>query len=450
MCQQHEITPNSAKFSSMHDFDYARLQDEKWGPDTFMREKLNGSPMYRVSYDSKKYMMGFGMAVQVPDDFPISVVEWTPEGTFTLFPFAFPVYSVDGLQFRSHDWVSVDAVTASAYTHGAVFLIEGVEYRSRRYPSVEVDASEYPGNNQGVWEKTAHAFLRPRPGRSPMSKAKANSALGFAVPLACMELPVQKNTVTVRTSGPYQGAWGKDASGPWFDSGVRVTDNVPMIAPYVSDTKTSSAVLITDVYNIVTPQGLVISPFLTPQFKNVVTGSKVVLFDEACNTYLISDEGKLLDLVGGRVEVGESSFDAVQREIKEETGLVLEPKFVGISSQYDAHVEFHSYVYIAPCSCDVGKMPQMRLLEGFSFDPKQSVPWLGRLIEYVNYRSGGRNYGLKKLYASLDRVRYRPKRVIYDKTFESEIDSYTTRKTLRKRDEGEHHAKDRPVTKFDG
>jgi len=249
---------------------------------------------------------------------------------------------------------------------------------------------------------------------------------------------VQRNNVIVRTTGPYQGSWGKDEKGPWFDSGVRVTDNVPVIAPYASEIKTSSAVLITDVYNIMTPQGHVISPFLTPQFKNVVTGSKVVLFDDACNTYLIADEGKLLDLVGGRIEIGESSFDAMQREIKEEIGLVLEPKLVGISSQYDANVEFHSYVYIAPCSCDVIKLPQLRLIDGFVFDSGKSVPWLDRLIEYVKYRCGGKSFGLKKLYASLDRVRYRPKRVIYDKTLEHVVDTYTTHKTVRKRDESKY------------
>lgn len=63
----------------------------------------------------------------------------------------------------------------------------------------------------------------------------------------------------------------------------------------------------------------------------IIKGSKILVIREATQYEDGTQEGKY-DLPGGRVDMGESIYDALQREAKEETGLDVEtgrPFFVG-------------------------------------------------------------------------------------------------------------------------
>jgi len=271
-----------------------------------------------------------------------------------------------------------------------------------------------------------------------MSEAHGKDVLSFAVPLSALSLPVSMVPDLVHvTTGPYRGNFGVEEGRPWFDSGVRNIDGKIVPAKKKDRSDVVSLVQSDDVFHHNFPQGYVGSPHEEASYKQVITGAKLLLFDQEENTYLIKDGDKLLDLVGGKVEDGESSIEALMREIREEIGaLVVEPKLVGLSSQLTKECDFHSFVYIAPLPLTVvSALSQYHLVKfvGFDFPYEKSVPWLPRLITSISVRSGGRAGGLPKLYSTLSIKPYRRKKKIYQAGQHFLKNSYVDFKTLKKR-----------------
>jgi len=427
LVQQHEVAPANARYSNCHDLTYLQLQTMRW-EDVSMREKLNGTPMFSVKYAGKKYLMGFGMAIQIPKTCPIKMIEWTPEGVFVLFPYALPTCNLSGIDFVCHNWITVDAVAAQTYSHGVVFCVEGREYRSRVRPSLEVDVGTFPSEGRsGVWEvASGPVFLRPRPGRVPIKYERAKEQLTFAVPMCGLELPVSVNRIVMRVAGPYEGSYGKCGDQEWYDSGIRVVDGQYVVASRMS--MKEEVMLCNDVYNITFPEGIVISPVCAPVHVNVVSGAKVLLYDHDGGTYLIKDGDKSLDMIGGKIEVGESSFDALAREIQEETGLTgLQPRFVGVSPDIsDKRVHFYSYVYIAPVLDHVRLPDCLFRFQGYNYNYDKCMPWLPRLIGILP-----QNVLLSSYYLRLDIPVFRPRRRLYQKKDDVE-ERYKTHKVIKK------------------
>lgn len=443
MCRQHEVTPHSPRYSSMRDLDYLFLQTADFNdPAVVMREKLNGTPFFRVRCNKRVYFVGSGVGFLVPDDFPVEMAEWTPTGFSVLHPYALPDYTYQGVTFTSHLWEAVDALRVLQYSHGAVFNFDGIELRSRRVPTVEVVSSDVVGSQcKGVWEVSGSSFrmCRPRPGKPPMALDKARDVLGFAVPLSVITLPV-RNGPAVRhvTFGSYRGSFGVDEAGPWFDSGIRLVQGSPVLACRQGEfTDVTKVVLADDIYHHQFPSGSVVSPYAEPCFHNVVTGAKILLFDSDDNTYLIKDGDKLLDLVGGKIERDETSYDAVMREISEELGpsVRLEPRQLCVSSQVTALCSFHSVLYVAPLPMTVVRSycdHSLVKFSGFEYDYGASVPWLPRLVNAVRDRCGGKSLGLPKLYGSLPVRPWKRKLVLCDGGQSSHpyVDARTIRKGL--------------------
>jgi len=427
MAQQHEIAPANSRYSTCHDLTYHQLQTMQWD-NVSMREKLNGTPMFTVKHEGKKYLMGFGMAIEIPRTCPIKMIEWTPEGVHVLFPYALPTCNMSGIDFICHNWITVDAVSAQTYSHGVVFCVDGREYRSRVRPSLEVDASTVPGEGRiGTWEiTTGPVFLRPRPGRTLIAYKRALEQLSFAVPMCGLELPVSVNKITMRVSGPYEGSYGKMGDQEWYDSGMRVIEGNYVAASRISTKE--EVTLFNDVYNITFPEGCIISPVCAPIYIPTVSGSKLLLFDNEGGTFLFKDKEKSLDMIGGKLESGESSHDALMREIKEETGFCcFAPRFIGISPDIsDPRGHFYSYVYIAPVPDKVVLPDTFSRFEHFKYDYEKCVPWLPRLVGIIP-----KDVPLSSYYCRLDPPLFRPRRKLFQKRDDVD-DKYKTHKVIKK------------------
>jgi len=169
-----------------------------------------------------------------------------------------------------------------------------------------------------------------------------------------------------------------------------------------------------DVYTHRFKEGVIISPYAQSSYRGVTTGSKLLFFDSEDCTYLIKDEGKALDLVGGKVEEEESSLDCLMREVSEEIGpMKYDARRVCISSQLTTQHDFHSVVYLSPIDKEVAAQhPMLVRFSSCDYDYAKAVPWLPRLIDSLLSRAGGKSLGFPYLYASLPTVKYKLKRLV--------------------------------------
>jgi 8-oxo-dGTP pyrophosphatase MutT (NUDIX family) len=78
----------------------------------------------------------------------------------------------------------------------------------------------------------------------------------------------------------------------------------------------------------------------------------------------------LLQTPGGRVEYNETSYDAAKREVKEETGLEINPQYWGVDPQYNCDI----YTY------RLGRMEKPKWME-----PNKNGPW--NHYEWKEYKS---------------------------------------------------------------
>jgi len=241
-----------------------------------------------------------------------------------------------------------------------------------------------------------------------------------------LELPISVNKIVMRVVGPYEGSYGKVGDQEWYDSGMRVVGGEYVVAPKAS--MKEEVVLCNDVYNVTFPEGVVISPVCAPVFIPTVSGSKLLLFDKEGGTYLIKDEGKSLDMVGGKIEAGESSYDALIREVKEETGMTcFSPKFIGISPDVSSgRTHFYSYVYIAPVPDKVRLPPTFTRVVNFAYDYAKCVPWIPRLMGVIP-----KDVPLSSYYCRLDLPVFRARRKLFQKKDDSS-ERYKTHKVIKK------------------
>jgi len=337
-----------------------------------IREKKNGTLLTVVEKGGQKYISGPNFNSPVGKDFVPTAIEWTPEGLFVLHPLALPTSTYQEVVFLGHPF-SNELPTPDK--EGAIFLVGGVEYRLKYYPTLEfsIDGS--------IWEcAQGEAGLIPLKPRHGMKASKDMSALERLPSLHHLPDRVYRKTEEV-TSGSVESVGITESDVTIIDSGYRSSAQGWVIA------HDSFTVCLDGVYTVAHKGGWKVSPF--PYYVECKIGAKLILFSPFKQkkktsspdvVYVFKDGLKSWDWVGGTIEPGESPSAALHREFAEETGQVLldSPTCIGISDSFEEGVLYRSIVYLAPFKAYKGHWKPYE-----DWDNIGVAPWTNRIYEYA-------------------------------------------------------------------
>jgi len=394
LCVQSEWLWEGAHSQSHKDFTLAVAQGLSLaGPDVLMREKVNGSCFVAKMYQGKKFLCGPSVCIPVPTDFPVEMAEFDSGIMHVIRPFGLCPLNLEGMRFFPHEWSAITVKRVAQCDEGIMLLWRGTEYRCKRNPSCEIDASLEPGSYKGIWEvcygqSGEFHYLRPRPGKSYLAADRAKQILSMSARVSDLRVP-EFSPVSVRTvtDGPCNGTFGVTGDEIWFDSGWRRSGDsvVPAQRGGNRPEFLDQVYSVGDVYHHVKGKDHMASPLPLRVMGQVVTGSKVCIFSPDGAIYLFQDKGKSIDFVGGSTLPEEDSYQCVVREVWEELGVeIRDVRFLAMSSESSNGLHFHSYVYLAPLSSVLASVSHKLLrVEHYNFSKLDCVPWLSRLVNTV-------------------------------------------------------------------
>jgi len=365
--------------------------------DVFMREKLTGTPLFKIVSQSRTYLVGGPVAFMVSDDFPVEMGEWFEGDVHVLHPYGLAPLQIGKLDFVPHMWEAVCAPRLREYSEGAMVLFSGIEYRVKRTPTIEVNAEEDVKcvGRRGIWEvclldEDFH-YLLPRPGKAHFSCEKARHFLKSCALVNDLVFP-EMSPITVQyvNEGPFNGNFGQRGPEAWFDSGWRLAESGVSTAKKGHDEALlpDSIYRVGDVYHHCRGVTEMISPHFCATMKPTVTGSKACIFDHTGSIYLFKDKDKSYDFVGGGIKPEEDSRQALIREIWEELGVnVHDVKCLGLSSMIEDGVDYHTYVYLVPLTGVLVKVKNLLYeLKSYDYGTLMCVPWIRRLLNAVSQK----------------------------------------------------------------
>jgi len=282
------------------------------------------------------------------------MVEYAEDGLFNLWG---KRTFVQNVEIKGHPYRPFN-MRDELWCEGFVLRHNGQDWKVKRVPTIErmwdgVPWESYIGEKG--WVK-----LWPRPGKMVLSEDKQESYLKSYVAVSMIK------PLMVRS---YQEA--------------------------------QSVVKIGDVYNVIMNGELKVRSTVEP-IKDEVVSAKIFIFDEK-SSYLLKEQGKTYDLVGGKIELGETSTQAAIRESKEETtespvGL----RKVSVFQRVTQNTTYTTFLYIAPFSLNSGmqnleKFP-LSEFEGTSVWVKEFYGEIRRVLGPLNLlrrqweNMSGRNY----------------------------------------------------------
>lgn len=368
-----------------HDVSYLDLSQMTWGlmgNSHLIREKLNGVHVEKVTElngQESWHMLGMIMPVE---DSPTELLEWTAQGMFGLYPYGVPRHYVNGVEIKDHKWQTPTPLLLTTYEEGVMILQGNKEVRLKRVPTIETlffgDVWETGMDSIGIFR------VRPRYGREPSS----SEYLNYLPTMNDLELPHMSFTVNYTVTGPYTGKTIVDDLVYTIDSGYRMhSGKLKHVDHGIPVTEVQDVLHVERIYYYTRDGFLNSGPVISE--KRSKAGVKAVVFDENNVMYLIKDEGKPYDYVGGTVAFGESTVDCLIREIWEETGSKVTKEdlvYVGISTGHDKDGDWHTYMYLLP-SLKVNMTKFQRMKDVFNAaEPCQL--WVLRLMLYVGNTIG--------------------------------------------------------------
>jgi len=300
--------------------------------DLQVRQKHNGSPLWRYEDSTGVYLVGMGRKFDLDGDSEVGLIEYTEDGLISIHG----DNVITGVDICSHPYCPLSQRKGS-WSEGMVVQVNGCDYKVKVNPTVEV-----LGPDDVAWEacivKGNWKMLRPRPGKTYLPDIAARNLIAGYVSMAVFDAVLVVRPIEVKQSVP-----------------------------------------VGDVVNVLVDNTPVVRSRL-PAVEAEVVGSKVLLY-EGDMSFLLREKNKGLDLVGGKVEVGETSEEALMRESVEETGQkVVMAKKVGVVERVVNGTKFTTYLYVAPMARNKG----MRNLEGRPFsDLDGAQPWVKTYYEFI-------------------------------------------------------------------
>jgi ADP-ribose pyrophosphatase YjhB (NUDIX family) len=361
------------------DVTYLDLMRMKWGRSGnthLIREKLNG--VHVELYIAGKYrawvMLGFFFEIK---DSPTELLEWTSDGMYGLYPYGVPDHKVGNILVTDHRW-HAPSMSVVQHAEEGVMLLQGTtEVRMKRIPTIEAD---YCGE---IWEcgldDVGLFKIRPRYGKYPSQP----EVLNCYPTLDDLDVPHASFVVNYTLTGPFSGRFRFDDQLFTIDSGYRMNQGVPKhIEAGIPVTDVQDILLVERVYHYIRDGKHNSGPAI--EERPAKSGAKAIIFNEMGESFLIKDEDKPLDYVGGTITYGESSQDCLIREIWEETGSKVLPEdmvFLGVSTGRDTDTNWHTFLYL---------IPSMKLnMKKFTVErdsaewPQIVQPWVSRIKKFI-------------------------------------------------------------------
>jgi len=327
--------------SQVHDMSYGEFQTFGWGKDSVgqaVREKLNGTPaevingiLYTCTQEFKVPGLGEGF------------FEMMPDGLYQLYPYIENDYDYCGVPVKAHRWTSGPAHN---YLEGMMILTEHGEVRVKRCNTYEREA-DYP--LKGVFE-----YAETDMGEIPL-RPRARQCSGQVVIVPPMEVVLEEVPLP-NFKVVYSNKRG------WHGNEFHICqDRVK------KETKSGFVHLVGESGATVYTAAGVDYPLTS-----YVVTSKLIVFIEG-KVAVFKDMEKKWDLVGGRLNEGESPIQAIYREYLEEVGepLLQVPKY--LSETRDGRYITHLF------SITVAKLPSQGTWKIWEVGDAQ-VSWLSRLI----------------------------------------------------------------------
>lgn len=307
-----------------------------------VRDKIPGR--YCWFSEGKMYPMG----IDVGKDCPLEQVEEWGGRYYIIRPYMMADCQYGGVKFWSHPFFSPRQFVSALWSEGVMFLTTTGELRSKYVPTVDIMLED------GVWEvkyeKGKIEKMRPRPGKR--GGAVANLYVQ-ATPLSLLRK--NNRSFEVRKG---MGA-GKMLTMVEGDVEIRMGRMTP----------------VGDEDKVHREGG---EDWRKVEFSSQkIEGSKVVFFcDEGYLLY--QEEGKLLDFVGGKIELGETPMEALVREVNEELHIVMKPEaFIPIGETSDS--EARTFVFIS----HISKRWIGSVLVPYDGVASSVQPWVSRIMDYV-------------------------------------------------------------------
>jgi len=398
------------------------LLELDWGVDFSqahaVRGKINGLSFVKTQKGDQEYFLSGSFDLGIPVDFPVEKAEFYGGDFYIIYPYGIPSfrYIKDGkeYQFLEHKWLHPLDFRDQIQFEGVMVLCSDRELRTKKLPTFEIclDGQTWECaivNSQGG-QVTNLRRLRPRPGKAV---SYPYSTLMDVTSGQLREFFPKKRLYDVLTvsSGSLEMNFSVRGKGEKktfvIDSGFRVDlvrkiplrpsmVNVPLMKHVREMRYDESSQLL---------QGEIASTgkkFYTPH--NITTvgdapkisfvGSKGIICDHMF-VYLISDEGKPLDFLGGSKEGSETPVQTFLRESREETGVCIDPKEVfplGVSDTDEVGVFARSFLFGMYMRV---QHPLRAFLVGIPIDSfvlnyngSEYQPWVGRIMNHVLQQVG--------------------------------------------------------------
>jgi len=179
-------------------------------------------------------------------------------------------------------------------------------------------------------------------------------------------------SVTCVSDGPLSPLFSTTSSGVMIDSGYRMGTSYPLLADGGSP-------------------DLLKRPFNAS--RSVRTGSKIFLFTPRLTLLMVKERpGKKWDFVGGHVDPGETPWECISREAKEEVGLDLDRAsclYLGVSTAFGFEEVVISHIFLGFTDVSAFHPPSPSELREISYSDLETInvndyaEWVPRHREWI-------------------------------------------------------------------